>query len=75
VAAHPPIRQRLNQPTSWIALTISEGKNRQVPDDGRRRLAHLAPGAHRHRTIFTGDPSADAGEWKEVDALDLDKVG
>ena len=27
---HPPIRQRKSVPDSWIALTISEGKNRQV---------------------------------------------
>ncbi len=70
---NPPIRQRQNQPTSWVALTISEGKNRQV----RRMTAAVGLPTLRLVRIAIGPFSLAShpvmpGEWREVDPQELE---
>jgi 23S rRNA pseudouridine2457 synthase len=69
---NPPIRSRADQPTSWLAITLQEGKNRQV----RRmtaavglptlRLVRSAIGA-----ISLATHPLMPGEWMEVSAKDM----
>ena len=64
---YPPVRQRANIPTSWLAITLMEGKNRQV----RRMTA--AVGFPTLRLVRTGIGPFSLethplwpGEWREV---------
>ncbi len=63
----PPIRQRAHLPTSWIAITLQEGKNRQV----RRMTAAVGLPTLRLVRISIGPFSLDRyplwpGQWTEV---------
>jgi 23S rRNA pseudouridine2457 synthase len=69
---NPPIRQRLHAPTSWLAITLSEGKNRQV----RRMTAAVGLPTLRLIRIAIGPFSLEThplwpGEWREVSADEL----
>ncbi|MGG4604744.1 pseudouridine synthase [Paenalcaligenes sp. Me131] len=62
---NPPIRYRASIPTSWISLTISEGKNRQV----RRMTAAVGLPTLRLVRVRIGEWQLDGlqpGEWREV---------
>ncbi|MCC2638189.1 MAG: ribosomal large subunit pseudouridine synthase [Moraxellaceae bacterium] len=66
---HPPIRHRASIPTSWIALTLREGRNRQV----RRMTAAVGFPTLRLVRAAIGPWSVDGlapGEWREV-AIEL----
>ena len=68
----PPVRHRANIPTSWIAITLSEGKNRQV----RRMTAAVGLPTLRLIRIAIGGLSLEThpvwpGEWREVSPSEL----
>jgi 23S rRNA pseudouridine2457 synthase len=66
----PPIRQRAKIPTSWIELTLREGKNRQV----RRMTAKAGLPTLRLVRAAIGTVNLEGlspGQWREVDPARL----
>ena len=62
---NPPIRVRQAIPTSWLELTIAEGKNRQI----RRMTAKVGYPTLRLVRYAIGDwnlGKLQPGEWKEL---------
>jgi 23S rRNA pseudouridine2457 synthase len=68
----PPIRMRDNIPTSWLAITLTEGKNRQV----RRMTAAVGLPTLRLIRIAIGAISLEThpllpGEWRPISSSEL----
>jgi 23S rRNA pseudouridine2457 synthase len=64
---NPPIRYRAKVPTSWVELTIREGKNRQV----RRMTAKVGFPTLRLIRAAIGKVTVEGlepGTWREIDA-------
>ena len=73
----PPIRDRKSIPTSWLEITLTEGKNRQV----RRmtaavgfptlRLVRISIGNDAYRLDLSG---LNPGEWRKLSTIEKEKL-
>ena len=69
---NPPVRFRKNIPTAWLALTISEGKNRQV----RRMTAAVGYPTLRLVRVSVGDwqlGKLAPGQWHDIELSSMRK--
>ncbi len=70
----PPVRHRLTVPTSWIALTLTEGRNRQV----RRMTAAVGFPTLRLIRWSVGDWTLEGlapGQWREITVAPSPRTG